>query len=271
MLSLLVFIKTTVFSLRKEEFQPNHKVLGLGYAPSEYDVERFEWGKYTVSFDFAESVDQAVEKLRQQEYICVAVRSNQITYEEICKLRQAEMVPVIILPPYYSAEEAHICARFSAIHYARAVGYREIAALGSDESLRYGLNLPAEKREPLTIITVRDLSFCMEHRSVEVRGIEVELTEKEFDILALLLSNPKKLFSFEMIMDTVWHDDISFYSPKAITTHINTAQIIRCCQLCNNFIDSFTNIFLADRLDHVIEASTLRNFDVGIVLTCEFV
>ena len=47
------------------------------------------------------------------------------------------------------------------------------------------------------------------------------MTEKEFDILALLLSNPKKVFSFEMIMDTVWHDDISFYSPKAITTHIS--------------------------------------------------
>ena len=61
----------------------------------------------------------------------------------------------------------------------------------------------------------------MEHRSVEVRGKEIELTEKEFDIFALLLSNPKKVFTYEMIMDAVWHQDSSFYSTKTVTTHIS--------------------------------------------------
>ena len=51
--------------------------------------------------------------------------------------------------------------------------------------------------------------------------MEVELTEKEFDILALLLTNPKKVFTHEMIMDAVWHEDSSFYSTKAVTTHIS--------------------------------------------------
>ena len=91
----------------------------------------------------------------------------------------------------------------------------------SDDSLKYGLQIAAKEPEALTIVTVKDLSFCLEHRSVEIRGEEIPLTEKEFDILALLLSNPKKVFTHEMIMDAVWHEDISFYSSKAVTTHIS--------------------------------------------------
>ena len=63
--------------------------------------------------------------------------------------------------------------------------------------------MPTEQREALTIISVKDLSFCLEYRSVEVRGVEVELTEKEFDIFTLLLTNPKKVFTYEMIMNEI--------------------------------------------------------------------
>ena len=45
----------------------------------------------------------------------------------------------------------------------------------------------------------------MEYHSVEVNGQEIELTIKEFDILALLIMNPKRVFTYEMSMDIVWH------------------------------------------------------------------
>lgn len=198
-----------------------YSVLGLGYAPSEYDVERTEWMKHDIVFDFAENIDEAADKLRKQNYVCIAIRSDQITPGEIASLREVRPISTVILPPAYSAAEAHICAHLSAIQYVRATGMETVAELDGDESLQRVLDMPADQREALTIITVKDLSFCLEYRSVEVRGIEVELTEKEFDIFALLLTNPKKVFTHEMIMDAVWHEDISFYSPKAITTHIS--------------------------------------------------
>ena len=73
---------------------------------------------------------------------------------------------------------------------------------------------------PLTVITYGELSVCIEHRSVEVCGEEIELTAKEFDILALLILNPKRVFTYEMIMDIVWHEQYDFYSRKAINNHI---------------------------------------------------
>lgn len=198
-----------------------YSVLGLGYAPQEYDEERTEWMKHGIEFDFAESLEDAAEKLRRQNYVCIAIRSDQLTYEELAGLRAIRNILTVILPPAYSAHEAHLCTHFSAIQYVRAQGLPDVAALGGNESLQYVLDMPTEQREALTIISVKDLSFCLEYRSVEVRGVEVELTEKEFDIFTLLLTNPKKVFTHEMIMDAVWHEDVAFYSPKAVTTHIS--------------------------------------------------
>lgn len=75
--------------------------------------------------------------------------------------------------------------------------------------------------DPLTIITYGELSFCLEHRSVEVCGQEVELTAKEFDILALLIMNPKRVFTYEMIIDIVWHEKYDFYSRKTVSNHVS--------------------------------------------------
>ena len=44
----------------------------------------------------------------------------------------------------------------------------------------------------LTELREGDLYFCLEHRIVCVSGQEIELTAKEFDILALLIMNPKQ-------------------------------------------------------------------------------
>lgn len=73
----------------------------------------------------------------------------------------------------------------------------------------------------LTRIYEGDLYFCLEQRRVCVRSQEIELTAKEFDILALLIMNPKHVFTYEMIMDIVWHENFDYYSRKAINNHVS--------------------------------------------------
>lgn len=85
----------------------------------------------------------------------------------------------------------------------------------------YQINIQKDIMKPLTEILQGDLYLCPEERSVKVRGIEVSLTAKEFDILALLITNPKRVFTYEMIMDLVWHEDYTYYSRKAINNHIS--------------------------------------------------
>lgn len=73
---------------------------------------------------------------------------------------------------------------------------------------------------PLTEIQTSDLYLCLEQRLVTVREREICLTVKEFDILFLLASNPNRVFTYELIMDLVWHEDYACYSRKAINNHV---------------------------------------------------
>ena len=57
--------------------------------------------------------------------------------------------------------------------------------------------------EPFTEIRIGDLYFCQEQRLVCIGGQVIELTAKEFDILALLITHPKRVFTYELIMEKV--------------------------------------------------------------------
>lgn len=75
--------------------------------------------------------------------------------------------------------------------------------------------------QPLTEIREGDLYFCLEHRLVTVRDQEIALTVKEFDIFALFIMNPKRVFTYELIADLVWNEDYTYYSRKAINNHVS--------------------------------------------------
>ena len=75
--------------------------------------------------------------------------------------------------------------------------------------------------EPFTEIRMGDLYFCQEQRLVYIGGQEIKLTAKEFDILALLITHPKRVFTYELIMELVWNEDYSYYSRKAVNNHVS--------------------------------------------------
>ena len=75
--------------------------------------------------------------------------------------------------------------------------------------------------EPFTEIQVGDLYFCQEQRLVCIGEQVIELTAKEFDILALLITHPKRVFTYELIMELVWNEDYSLYSRKAVNNHVS--------------------------------------------------
>ena len=75
--------------------------------------------------------------------------------------------------------------------------------------------------EPFTEIRIGDLYFCQEQQLVCIGGQVIELTAKEFDILALLITHPKRVFTYELIMELVWNEDYSYYSRKAVNNHVS--------------------------------------------------
>lgn len=81
-------------------------------------------------------------------------------------------------------------------------------------------NTSWQQQLPLTEFREGDLYICLEYRRVIVHEQEIALTVKEFDILLLLIMNPNRVFTYELIMDLVWHEDYAYYSRKAINNHV---------------------------------------------------
>lgn len=196
-------------------------VLGVGYSYNEYSVTAQAWKEYGIEFDYADDIKQAAAMLSFKEYVCIAICADVIPQEDLDALRKVRPVPIIVVPPTYSETQRYACVHFGVAQYLHTYHHPLAEATTDQNSMLYYLHIPTEKRKPLTIITVKDLSFCLEHRSVEIAGKRIDLTEKEFDILALLIMNQRQVFTHEMMMDIIWNEDFSFYSRNALSSHIS--------------------------------------------------
>ncbi|WP_374713267.1 response regulator transcription factor [Symbiobacterium terraclitae] len=65
---------------------------------------------------------------------------------------------------------------------------------------------PVDEDRPLQF---KDIEISRSSRTVIVRGQQVDLTPKEFDLLWLLASHPGHVFSREALLQRVWHSDYS--------------------------------------------------------------
>jgi len=68
-------------------------------------------------------------------------------------------------------------------------------------------------------IQVDDLKLSFKKRKLYIGNKEVELTKKEFEILALLLGNEGRIFSREDILNRVW-DDNTIVAERTTDVHI---------------------------------------------------
>lgn len=70
-------------------------------------------------------------------------------------------------------------------------------------------------------IQMGDLFFSLEQRLVMIQNKVIDLTAKEFDILALLIRHPKRVFTYEMITELVWEEEYASFSRKAVNNHVS--------------------------------------------------
>ena len=64
-----------------------------------------------------------------------------------------------------------------------------------------------------------EISMCADTMEVMVSGKSVELTSREFDLLSLLLKNPGRVYTREMLLDMLW-DYNSFVDERIVDSHI---------------------------------------------------
>jgi DNA-binding response OmpR family regulator len=125
-----------------------------------------------------------------------------ISGTEVCRnIRSESMIPIIMLTAK-SADEDKI----------------ENLTEGADDYLTKPFNsaeLKARMRNllrrsessvPNNELKVKDLVMDKDKRTVTIKGVEIELTAKEFDILLLLITNPGKVYRREDLLELIWKD-----------------------------------------------------------------
>lgn len=70
------------------------------------------------------------------------------------------------------------------------------------------------------ILKFKDLELDSENYIVTVDNKVVELTVKEYKILELLMSNPKKVFTKQNIFESVWDEEYLLVE-RVVTVHVS--------------------------------------------------
>ncbi len=79
----------------------------------------------------------------------------------------------------------------------------------------------SDQKEPVTSYQIHGLYVSPEHHWVRAGGREVNLTNKEFDILCLLLENTGLVLSRDVLMERIWGYDAEREN-RTLDVHIRT-------------------------------------------------
>jgi len=74
-------------------------------------------------------------------------------------------------------------------------------------------------REAKHYLKIGDLEIDRHRFEVKMRGSVVELTRKEFELLAALAGTPGRVFGREELLDLVWGQD-GFVEPRTVDVHV---------------------------------------------------
>jgi DNA-binding response OmpR family regulator len=133
----------------------------------------------------------------------------------VCReLRGRSSVPIIILTAKGEEIDRVVGLEVGADDYiVKPFGFRELIARIRAVTRRTG------ERPTLNGATLGRLELDTRGRRIFVDGEEIDLTQKEFDLLALLASDPGAVFSRSRILEEVWQTPW-FGSAKTIDVHV---------------------------------------------------
>lgn len=136
------------------------------------------------------------------------------------KIREKSNVPILFLTAK-SGEHDKVLG-FSAggdDYLVKPFSYMELLSRVKALIRRYRVYQKSEDKAE-KMIFYRDLMIDTELQSVTDNGKKISLTEMEYQILLLLVSNPRKIFSVKEIYEQVWKEDFFPSSGNTVMVHI---------------------------------------------------
>ncbi len=136
-------------------------------------------------------------------------------YDVCRRLRARSSVPILVLTARGAEVDRVVGLELGADDYiVKPFGFRELVARIRAVMRRTGEPATADQVQVLGALTVDRRS-----RRVLVYGVEVTLSPKEYDLLALLAEDPGAVVNRQTILEEVW--DPHWYGPtKTVDVHV---------------------------------------------------
>ena len=139
-------------------------------------------------------------------------------YSILAELRKRADIPVILLTARTDETDRVLGLELGADDYVvKPFSPRELAARVRTILRRAGRSEP---QAPVASLVFDGLEIDGRSREVRVDGDPVDLTAKEFDLLAFLAGAPKQVFSRGQLLEQVWDSSTDWQDASTVTVHI---------------------------------------------------
>jgi two-component system response regulator RegX3 len=115
-------------------------------------------------------------------------------------IRKVSDVPIIILTAIDTKEKTVELLRNGANDYVTKPFHIE------ELEARIDIQLQQTHRQKAQMLNYKNLSLDTESLEVQVKGTHLTVSNKEFQLLELLLLHPKKIYSKANLYETIWQD-----------------------------------------------------------------
>ncbi|GAA0737832.1 response regulator transcription factor [Clostridium oceanicum] len=143
--------------------------------------------------------------------------SGEKVLEEIRKIKS---IPIIIISAKEDKGIKIKTLRMGVDDYITKPFDMEEVSARIDSNLRRYKELSQNNNTNNNVTKYKEITVNEDTREVFVNKIKVELTMREFDILFLLVNNPKKVFSKSNIFESVWNEEFLAYD-NTINVHVS--------------------------------------------------
>ena len=157
--------------------------------------------------DAAADGEEALAMFRAGSYdlVLLDVMLPRLSGIEVCQaMRETSETPIIMLTAKGEDMDKILGLEFGADDYmTKPFNILEVKARIKTILRRTGAIRDMARME----ISGKDLTINISSRTATVRGENVSLTSKEFDLLRLLMTNPGRAYSREELLDELWGKD----------------------------------------------------------------
>lgn len=142
-------------------------------------------------------------------------------YKACTEIREKTMAPILFLTAKTEDQDKTMGFCLGGDDYmVKPFSFSEIVARVRALLRRYYIYRNSDDADGTKVIKIGNLLIDTDKNSVTVGGNEVILTDIEYNILLLLASNRKKIFTNENIYESIWNEMYIYSASNTVTVHI---------------------------------------------------